>query len=262
MSENFDSPRDFSIKKPKRKITRIASERIFKKSEIFGHDKNAEENAQNEANNDDLFKILTKNNAYVEIPVLNLKGYDELQEGFLKEFLAQKESKVEETNEISEEKVQNQNDLNEENNANNFQNKVKEENNEISEERMKILSEKLKKIAIELINTERTYVNHLTDLLRVFYEPMIANAQGPEENRKISIEDVKSLFSTVRVILSFNTILYNSLSRRVDIAEGQPVVIGDIFLSQVCFYFYFSSSLFTSYFIFYILILTFIVLFL
>ena len=101
------------------------------------------------------------------------------------------------------------------------------------------MKEKRSKVASELLSTEKTYVNNLNDLLKVFYEPMMANATGPENQRRISLEDVKHIFSSLRVILNVNTELYVALANRITphqlaVDSSSEIEIGDVLLARVC----------------------------
>ena len=276
--ETIDSPRNFSPKKPKRRISRIIEKQLLvpridikslspheiepeinEINEIKEDIQNINENNKNNAENLPLSSLSTTispsldspvatNDVKFQIPLLDLSKYEGLKEqGFLSEFLLREGTN---SSNNSPHCLELQKQVTEGNNSPLPKNETNQNNNEeISEERKKTLTEKRRKVAIELLKTEKTYVQNLNDLYRVFYEPMSANASGAEENRKISMEDVRHIFSSLRVIIKINTMLLESLSQRVDVPDDVDIVLGDIFLTQVCFFHYYY------YFIYIIIIL-------
>lgn len=94
------------------------------------------------------------------------------------------------------------------------------------------------KLASELLTTENTYVNNIKLLMDVFYKPMFEHAKNTEESKRLmTMEDVKQIFGSIKVIQGLNTQLLQSIKDRMDVSEEeQPsVMIGDIFRSFVCF---------------------------
>lgn len=82
-----------------------------------------------------------------------------------------------------------------------------------SEDEMEKLTER-ECIIHELVNTERSYVQSLNELLRVYVEPILNTKEKiMDEKSSTSLKDV---FSSIEKILPLNTMFLKSLEKRVD----------------------------------------------
>jgi hypothetical protein len=84
-------------------------------------------------------------------------------------------------------------------------------------------------IAMEILETERTYVERLTVLLREFHDPLLKIADTPE--RILSPSDIKEIFQHLGTILNFHQVLLQCLEERINVDTWNPVegCLGDIF---------------------------------
>ena len=107
---------------------------------------------------------------------------------------------------------------------------------EISEEEKKIakMATKRKKVAMEILQTEQLYVARLQNIVTLFFDPLINHATN-DEKKIISVEDVKTIFGNVKVILGYNIILLGNLTERLNVPSSDYCV-GDIFYRLVSFY--------------------------
>jgi hypothetical protein len=84
-------------------------------------------------------------------------------------------------------------------------------------------ADKRTKIVRELLETERTYVKGLTELVKLFEEPSAQKHLLPPEDHKI-------IFSTIGTILNCNTKVLELLEQRFLRWQPASTVIGDVFL--------------------------------
>jgi hypothetical protein len=61
--------------------------------------------------------------------------------------------------------------------------------------------------AREIVLTEETFVNNMTFLVTNLYDPLV----NPSEKKIISLEDIKNIFSQIKVITAYNTAFLNEL---------------------------------------------------
>uniref|UniRef100_A0A7S4M3F6 DH domain-containing protein n=1 Tax=Vannella robusta TaxID=1487602 RepID=A0A7S4M3F6_9EUKA len=88
---------------------------------------------------------------------------------------------------------------------------------------------KRRQVAKELLSTEETYVKNLQDLMKVFCEPMEANAMLPENQRVISKDDVRTIFGSLKIILPINKMLLEDLKAQLAVPEEETIFIGASF---------------------------------
>lgn len=87
--------------------------------------------------------------------------------------------------------------------------------------------EKRSKIAQEIIETERNYVNSLALLIEVFYKPFNEKALEPESC--ITPNDVKSIFSCIEIIFSYNREFLKDLERVIENWNPSTSKLGSTF---------------------------------
>mgnify|MGYP005995795461 CR=1 FL=1 len=92
---------------------------------------------------------------------------------------------------------------------------------------------KRRQVAKELLSTEETYVKNLQDLMKVFCEPMEANAMLPENQRVISKDDVRTIFGSLKIILPINKMLLEDLKAQLAVPEEETIFIGASFKNMV-----------------------------
>eukprot|EP01104_Vermistella_antarctica_P021062 TRINITY_DN92_c0_g2_i1.p1 TRINITY_DN92_c0_g2~~TRINITY_DN92_c0_g2_i1.p1 ORF type:complete len:337 (-),score=117.74 TRINITY_DN92_c0_g2_i1:91-1101(-) len=85
------------------------------------------------------------------------------------------------------------------------------------------------RIAVELLVTERSYVDSLNMMCKKYMEPMLAHAQSKKP--LITTEQIKSVFSITETLYTYHSMLLEGLERRIrDWSEES--MIGDYFLSM------------------------------
>eukprot|EP01095_Lingulamoeba_sp_RSL-Kostka_P003080 TRINITY_DN139_c0_g1_i2.p1 TRINITY_DN139_c0_g1~~TRINITY_DN139_c0_g1_i2.p1 ORF type:complete len:126 (+),score=35.50 TRINITY_DN139_c0_g1_i2:110-487(+) len=112
--------------------------------------------------------------------------------------------------------------------------KKKKNNNKIvieTEEEINRKKEKRKRVAQELLETERIYVNDLNVLLTYFHSPMIKNATGTEP--VLTMEDVKSVFGSLKVMSGYNTMLLSELEEAIENPTDDMICVGGVFNKMV-----------------------------
>jgi len=87
--------------------------------------------------------------------------------------------------------------------------------------------DKRTKIAEEIVETERSYVNSLSLMLEVFYKKF--NIQANEPECCISQSDVKTIFSCAEIILSYNRELLKDLEIVINTWDPKSSKLGCIF---------------------------------
>jgi hypothetical protein len=90
---------------------------------------------------------------------------------------------------------------------------------------------KRRRVAQELLDTEITYVHNLNTVLNVFYEPLLKNAQS--EEALITTDDIRNIFSSLKMIKPINEMLLNQLRAKINVPETDPILIGEVFRSMV-----------------------------
>ena len=109
---------------------------------------------------------------------------------------------------------------------------------------------KRKQVAMELLTTEETYVKNLQDMMNVFCSPMEKNANGSEDKRVISKDDVRTIFGNVKIILPINKMLLADLKEQLSgVNEGETILIGKAFKNMVI-----NKTIFFIFFFYFILI--------
>lgn len=89
-----------------------------------------------------------------------------------------------------------------------------------------------KKVVNEILETELTYVSHLKILMEFFYEPLLTNSNS--QKPMMSIEEFKSIFSSLDIIKSYNEQLLSNITPRIE--NWSPTQkIGDIFVEMAGF---------------------------
>ncbi|RKP10209.1 Dbl homology domain-containing protein [Thamnocephalis sphaerospora] len=90
--------------------------------------------------------------------------------------------------------------------------------------------EQRQNIALEILETERTYVSRLTFLLEQFRDPLLKIVDTPA--RILTAHDIKEIFQHLDAILKFHRELLQRLESRINVASWNPVqgCLGDIFL--------------------------------
>ena len=88
------------------------------------------------------------------------------------------------------------------------------------------------KLISEIIKTEETYVNGLTDTIKHYLEPLKKHSLEAKK-KMITHSEVKLIFSNVEQLLMTHNVFLNSLRQRL---ENWPHTrIGDCFYNQVSF---------------------------
>lgn len=77
-------------------------------------------------------------------------------------------------------------------------------------------AEKMRKVISELVDTEHTYVRHLSHLMKTYLEPL----SEEEDNLFLSSTDVSSLFGNIREIYGFQQKFLDALEEAV---ESEPL---------------------------------------
>lgn len=89
------------------------------------------------------------------------------------------------------------------------------------------------KVVREIINTEENYVHALSLLVDKLYDPLIAKIQNGEEI--ISMDQIKGIFSHIKVIYLYNTSLLKQLQELLQ-RWSYMQCIGQVFLSMIDFF--------------------------
>lgn len=100
---------------------------------------------------------------------------------------------------------------------------------QLNQEKYTKMRAKRRKVAEELLDTEKTYVESLEILKRVYYDPMSANSKQKEGVRVVSADDVRNLFGSLNIILPVNKLFLADLTKRLASPPDQEVLIGDAF---------------------------------
>lgn len=75
--------------------------------------------------------------------------------------------------------------------------------------------ERLKKVILELVDTEKTYVKHLNNLLENYLEPL-------KSASFLSSAEVNALFGNIREIVAFQRLFLQALQEALDMEPGFP----------------------------------------
>jgi hypothetical protein len=78
------------------------------------------------------------------------------------------------------------------------------------------------RVAGEVLQTERTYVTHLTTLHELYYKQLHIACYYPKEQRVIKLKHVLALFSNIEDILLINDALLKELASNAA-GEGHPL---------------------------------------
>jgi hypothetical protein len=92
------------------------------------------------------------------------------------------------------------------------------------------LMEERQKIAMEILDTERTYVERLTILLEQFRDPLVAKVGKPDQI--LTDAAIQEIFKHLEPILHFHRELLQRLESRINVPSWNPVqgCLGDIFI--------------------------------
>eukprot|EP01103_Thecamoeba_quadrilineata_P015438 TRINITY_DN4886_c0_g1_i1.p1 TRINITY_DN4886_c0_g1~~TRINITY_DN4886_c0_g1_i1.p1 ORF type:complete len:674 (-),score=136.66 TRINITY_DN4886_c0_g1_i1:212-2233(-) len=86
----------------------------------------------------------------------------------------------------------------------------------------------------EIIETERTYVNNLNILVEIFMKSLETAVKQAKVD--ISQEDINSIFTNIKIILSFNTTFLKDLELQYTQYPHLPIQLGSMFLRMVPFF--------------------------
>ena len=94
------------------------------------------------------------------------------------------------------------------------------------------MKKKRRRVAMEILTTEETYVKNIQVMLDVFCVPMEANS-SLDEGRVVGKDDVRSLFGNLKMILPINKMLLTGLHKQLAVSEEDPIYIGEEFKNMV-----------------------------
>lgn len=86
------------------------------------------------------------------------------------------------------------------------------------------------RVATEILSTENVYVKSLKMIKSLFLDPLMASTSSPKP--LLPLDDVKSIFSSLEVIVAYNERLLSQLQPRVE-SWSPNQRLGDIFI-QIC----------------------------
>ena len=86
------------------------------------------------------------------------------------------------------------------------------------------------KIAVEVLVTERSYIDSLTTMINKYMNPMLTNSKSKKP--LITQFDIEEVFSNAEEIIQYHTMLLEGLERRVT-KFHTSTCLGQFFVSMV-----------------------------
>ncbi|KAI8371731.1 Dbl homology domain-containing protein [Radiomyces spectabilis] len=84
-------------------------------------------------------------------------------------------------------------------------------------------------VVAELITTEETYLNHLTNLKNVFIDPLLEAADTRHHPPLVNMRDVQTIFAYVPQLMVLSSMLVQRLHDGIRVTEDAPSLVGRIF---------------------------------